>query len=359
MHLRQIPIDNPGYEDIASKVTDNFFVDNYLDSFDDENSAISCCKRQTELLKKAGFKFHILNDFIQEGVDVLPFQDPLTDLIIWDAHETNFHSQISRTLYEVRTRSWILKGRRAVERIVKKCELCLKRYAKPLAPQMAPLPAARLQAFVPAFTNVGVDYFGPLYVSNGRRAEKRYGCLFTCLTTHAIHIELAHSMDTDSFLMAFRWFVSLRRSPLQVYSANGTNLTAGEKELREGLDHIKMDHRLWDQLADRDINWQFFLSGAPHFGGVWERVVRSAKSALRVVLGHQTVPEEVLAIILREVESMINERPWTHLSMNPKDPSPLTPVHFLLGYPKVFHFPPFFESLFFFLRRFSTASLMR
>ena len=82
MHLRQIPIDNPGYEDIASKVTDNFFVDNYLDSFDDENSAISCCKRQTELLKKAGFKFHILNDFIQEGVDVLPFQDPLTDLII-------------------------------------------------------------------------------------------------------------------------------------------------------------------------------------------------------------------------------------------------------------------------------------
>ena len=41
----------------------------------------------------------------------------------------------------------------------------------------------------------------------------------------------------------------------------------------------------------------------------WERMVRSAKSALRVVLGHQTVPEEVLAIILREVESMINERP--------------------------------------------------
>lgn len=270
---------------------------------------------------------------------IIPFQDPLTDLIIRDAHETNFHSQISRTLYDVRTRYWILKGRRAVERIVRKCELCLKRYAKPLTPQMAPLPAARLQAFVPAFTNVGVDYFGPLYVSIGRRAEKRYGCLFTCLTTRAIHIELAHSMDTDSFLMAFRRFVSLRRSPLQVYSDNGTNLTAGEKELREGLDRMKMDHRLRDQLADRGINWQFSPPGAPHFGGVWERMVRSAKSALRVVLGHQTVPEEVLATVLREVESMLNARPLTHLSMDPKDPSPLTPYHFLLGYPHP-HLPP-------------------
>ena len=147
------------------------------------------------------------------------------------------------------------KGRRAVERIERKCDLCLKRYAKPLTSQMAPLPAARLQAFVTTFTNVGVDSFGPLYVSIERRAEKRYDCLFTCLTTRGIPLKLAHSMNTDSFFMIFRRFVSLRRSRLwKVYNDNGTHLTAGEKELRESLDRMKMDHRLRDKLADRGIN---------------------------------------------------------------------------------------------------------
>ncbi len=270
---------------------------------------------------------------------ILPPKHPLTDLIIKEAHETNFHSTTIRTHYDVRSRFWILKGRRAVERVLKMCFKCLKRSAKPLAPQMAPLPADRLKPYVPAFTNIGVDYFGPLYVSIGRRVEKRYGCLFTCLTTRAVHIELAHSMDSDSFLMAFRRFVSLRRSPSEVYSDNGTNLVAGERELREGLQRMKKDGKIRDQLADRAISWHFSPPSAPHFGGVWERMVRSAKTALRVVLGTQTVQEEVLATVLREVESMLNARPLTDLSLDPRDATPLTPYHFLLGYPHP-HIPP-------------------
>jgi hypothetical protein len=164
---------------------------------------------------------------------------------------------------------------------------------------MAPLPADRLKAYIPAFTNVGVDYFGPLYVSIGRRVEKRYGCLFTCFTTRAIHIELAHTLDGDSFLMAFRRFVSLRRTPTEVYSDNGMNLVAGEREHREGLQRTKKDIRIRDQLADRRISWHFYPPSPPHFGGVWERMVRSAKTVLRFVLGSQTVPEKVLSIVLR------------------------------------------------------------
>lgn len=43
--LRRTAEDNPGYSDIAHKVTENFYVDNYLDSFDDAASAIDCCRR--------------------------------------------------------------------------------------------------------------------------------------------------------------------------------------------------------------------------------------------------------------------------------------------------------------------------
>ena len=62
----------------------------------------------------------------------------------------------------------------------------------------------------PPFTHVGVDYFGPLYVRQGRSNVKRYGCLFTCLAVPAVHIEVVHSLDTDGFINALRRFVSLR-----------------------------------------------------------------------------------------------------------------------------------------------------
>ena len=58
---------------------------------------------------------------------------------------------------------------------------------------MADLPEVRLVPEKPRFSYVGVDYFGPLQVKQGRSRVKRYDGLFTCLTTRAVHIEIAHS----------------------------------------------------------------------------------------------------------------------------------------------------------------------
>jgi len=67
---------------------------------------------------------------------------------------------------------------------------------------MADLPANRVTPNKPPFTYVGVDYFGPFMVKQGRSLVKRYGCVFICLTTRAVHLEVASSMDTDSFINA-------------------------------------------------------------------------------------------------------------------------------------------------------------
>ena len=45
----------------------------------------------------------------------------------------------------------------------------------------------------PPFTYVGVDYFGPYVTKEGRKERKRYGALFTCLVSRAVHIEVANS----------------------------------------------------------------------------------------------------------------------------------------------------------------------
>ena len=48
-------------------------------------------------------------------------------------------------------------------------------------------------------------------------------------------------------------------------------------------------------------------------------------------LGQQIVTESVLRTALIEVESILNSRPLTHNSSDPKDYTALTPNHFLLG----------------------------
>ena len=223
--------------------------------------------------------------------------------------------------------------------IVSACLDCQKQHAKPMTPEMAPLPECRVTPGRPPFSQIGVDYFGPLYVKVKRSVEKRYGVLYTCLATRAVNIELTETLDTESCLMAWRRHVSLRGSPTDVWSDNGTNLTATERELKEGLERLINEGKLVKEMADRGVNWRFSPPSAPHFGGAWESLVKSAKAALRVVLGSTTVKEEVLRTVLAEVTAILNARPLTHLSVDPEDESPLTPNHFLLGRAHP-HIPP-------------------
>jgi len=267
----------------------------------------------------------------QQHPIVLPPEGHLTRLIIIDTHRSLLHASADRTHFELRSSFWILRGSQTVGRILRECADCKQRKAKPMAPRMAPLPPARVTAYQPVFYSTGVDYLGPLYVTVKRSTEKRWVCLFTCLSTRAIHLELAADLSAAAFLNAFYIFESLRGRPAYVYSDNGTNLTAGEKELRDGLVSVMQDPRFIQELVEKGVTWRFNPPGAPHFGGSWERLVRSTKEALRVILGERTVKEDVLRAALAGAASFINGRPLTRLGIDPSNQRPLTPHHFLMG----------------------------
>ena len=194
---------------------------------------------------------------------------------------------------------------------------------------MANLPKERLIPEDPPFTSVGVDYFGPLYVQQGRSHVKRYGCVFTCLTTRAVHIEITSSLDTDSFINALRRFISLGGNPSSVYSDSGSNFRTVEQEMHTAIEDWNQ-RTISEFLRLKNISWKFKPQYASHMGGVWERVIRSICKILTALLGQQLVNEEMLRTVMAEVQEILNSRPLMPVSNDPKDLEPLTPHHLLL-----------------------------
>ena len=191
---------------------------------------------------------------------------------------------------------------------------------------MADLPSEHLIPDQPPFTFVGVDYFGPVLVKQKRSHVKRYGCIFTCLTTRAIHIEIAHFWDTDSFISAMLRFIARRGRPQVVCSDNGTNFHAGERELRAA--HDGLNQQWIDKYASQqEIKWIFNPPAAAHMGGVWERLVRSVKKIVSVLLSEQGVGHESFLTVVAKEESILNSRPLTQNPDDPTDAEPLKPNH--------------------------------
>ena len=195
---------------------------------------------------------------------ILPSNHPFTVAVIRHYHEIFMHSSIERTLTEIRSQYWILRGREAVKKIANRCFLCRKAHSQPQPSIMAALPPHRLQSFAPPFTKTGLYFFGPLQVIVNRRSQKRYGCLFTCLVTRAVHLEVTHTLSTDSFLLAVRRFISRRGPPVTIFSDNGTNIVGGERELREGINNLHQE-KIENVLAAKHIEWRFSPPSAPPF----------------------------------------------------------------------------------------------
>jgi len=198
---------------------------------------------------------------------------------------------------------------------------------------MAPLPLNRLKTSLKAFTRSAVDFAGPFITIQGRgkQREKRYLCLFTCLASRAVHLEIAFGLDVDSFLSAFYRMINRRGLPEEIISDNGTNFVGAEKELRRLTNRIVEDRKFVSTMTSKNIKWTFNPPYAPHFGGVFETMIKAAKKAIVAILGNSNVTDEELMTAFTSAEALINSRPLTYQSANPQDDIPLTPNHLLHG----------------------------
>ncbi|XP_048483479.1 uncharacterized protein LOC125489920 [Plutella xylostella] len=260
---------------------------------------------------------------------VLDGRHLFTTLLVQREHEAAQHANNERVVNNLRQKYHILHLRPTVKRVARSCARCMVTRSMPRTPPIGDLPRARLDPFTRPFSNCGVDYFGPMVVTVGRRHEKRWGALFTCLTTRAVHLELVASLSADSAIMALRRMAARRGWPKTIYSDNGTNFRGADAELRAA--YADWEPAFQDEALRHRTEWRFIPPGAPNQGGAWERLVRSVKTALKAVLHQQFPREELLQTLLAEAEHSVNSRPLTHVSVDLRDPEALTPNHFLLG----------------------------
>nr|XP_034840862.1 uncharacterized protein LOC117996834 [Maniola hyperantus] len=260
---------------------------------------------------------------------VLDSKNKITKLIIENYHKRFNHGNHATVMNELRQRFLILGLRSAVRSTLHHCQWCKTYRSKPQELPMGDLPPERLKYGALPFTCTAVDYFGPMLVTVGRRHEKRWGALFTCLTTRAVHIELVPSLATNSMIMALRRFAARRRMPKVLYSDNGTNFVRANKELKHAIEEMKREN-LVTEAEELGVQWKFIPPGAPNMGGAWERLVRSIKTALSVTLKGKIPREETLHTLLLEAEHIVNSRPLTNAADNPEEEA-LTPNHFLIG----------------------------
>ena len=248
---------------------------------------------------------------------LIPHRSKIAPLIARHYHRQG-HLGTEWVVSRIRTKFWITKARAVVKAVSADCVCCRKWFSEPMGQKMADLPPERLEPCKPPFTYTGLDCFGPFIVKRARSEIKRYCCLFTCFTTRAIHLELLDSLDTDSFLNAFRRFICRRGTPLKLWSDNGTNFVGGHREMIRACSN---------QLG---IEWKFHPPHASHFGGVWERLIRTVRKVLTAVVPTGRLSDETLRTILCEAEFIVNSRPITKVSDDPRDGSALTPNHLLL-----------------------------
>ena len=243
------------------------------------------------------------------------------------------HSGVLAVAAKIRSKYWIVGLRRLLRSIKFHCVTC-KRLDKQLeSQQMGQLPEYRLKP-APAWSYISLDLFGPILIrgeTNKRTQGKAYGVIYTCLLSRAIHLDLAASYDTESFLMTLRRFMSIRGCPIKIYSDPGSQLKAADKELQTALRNMNMDAINEFGIANR-LEWEFGSPDAPWRNGCVESLIKTVKKSIAVTIGEQVLQFSEMQTVLFEVANLVNTRPIGSYPTSVEDGVYLSPNDLLLGH---------------------------
>lgn len=130
------------------------------------------------------------------------------------------------------------------------------------------------------FTYTCMDIFGLWHIKEGQKELKRWGLIFTCLYSRAIHLETLNSVETNAFINVLRRFYQPKRqsSWTKKWSRNkfyGTLKNAVLKEVNTNF----VKNFLLTQDCDL-IEFKMNVPSASNMGGIWKRLIRTDQTFL-------------------------------------------------------------------------------
>lgn len=269
---------------------------------------------------------------------IVPKASHLSYLLIKHYHEKVHHQGRGITVNELRSSGiWVIGCSSAVASHIFKCTTCRKYRRNTQDPKMADLPEERM-AITPPFTYCGIDCFGPFYVKEARKELKKYGLLFTCMCSRAIHVEMLDALTTDAFINALRAFIAIRGHVRQLRCDQGTNFVGAKREFMNAMKDLNHE-----QLKEHGCEFIMNTPSSSHMGGVWERQIRTIRSVLTAILDQSAkrLDSASLRTFLYEVMAIVNSRPLTTEHLNdPTSLEPLTPNHILMMKSNIVSPPP-------------------
>ncbi|XP_051803945.1 uncharacterized protein LOC127533924 [Acanthochromis polyacanthus] len=260
---------------------------------------------------------------------IIPREHHIAKLIIAHCHKKVNHQGKGFTMNEIRSSGyWIPNLSKTVTSYIHQCVFCRKQRRPVEGQKMRDLPAERIE-HSPPFTYCGMDVFGPFLTKQARKENKRYGLLFTCFYSRAVHIEMLEDLSTDAFINGLRCFIALRGSVRQIKCDQGTNFVGAKNELNTAQSEMDTD-KLTIFLAEKQCDFVLNTPHASHAGGVWERQIRTVRNVFKATLAltQGRLTDSSLRTFLYEAAAIVNSRPLTTDNLNdPNSLEPLTPNH--------------------------------
>ena len=277
---------------------------------------------------------------------ILPRKAEFTRLLLEEFHVNFEHPVGYKSLKSEVQSMYAIHGLSTlVAQVRSHCEECRLKRKNLATQQMAPLPKIRICEEVRPFFKVGLDFAGPFHIKMGRaKARKQMSVLvITCLQVRAVHFEVTEGQTTKHVLNAISRFADLRGVPDTIISDNQTSFHKADKDLREWIQSIDFDELIEKtginfKPNSKAINWVFNPPVSPHFGGVYETIVKAMKRALYATIKHADLDEDEFRTAVSGAMGILNSRPISQNGESEFDA--LTPDHFLKTHLKGAVFPP-------------------
>ena len=289
---------------------------------------------------------------------ILSKDGPLANLIIMKHHIINAHAGPQATHRSVRSKYWIMGGKRKVAEVIRTCKQrhCVKQKAKPVIQDAPPLPIQRFETEV--FSCISADGMGPFEIKvenvchfkatcekchkektddeiKKEEAEKKcktkkvWVVIFTCLSSRNINLELLHDRSTESFLMAFQRHVAENSVPKFILTDNAPEYKRADVEIQKVLQTSEVQK----YMAEKGIKWKFTPANSAQHNSITETLVKQSKLALYGVFKDVHMTESEFTTAIKVAQGKINQRPLVAISDDPDDQNllTLTPAHLKLG----------------------------